>query len=137
MEYKIKVTTGFGADEKFTIDAQEAHKAYYLFNNPDERGTFKNGVAITGSRIQGIMPDWHAIMGWNPTHKLNDDDWNEIKRHGIDTKMNNILSIARDVAKLAERNTQMLTEPLTQLRKALPENLVATEIKELSERFKP
>lgn len=138
MKYKIKVTTGFGADEKFTIEAEEAHKAYYLFNNPDARGTFKNGVAVVGSKIQGIMPDWNAIMGWNPTHKLTDEDWNEIRSKGVDIKMNNIIAFARDTAKLAEQSPLILEQSLTEIKllQTKSENPLDDGIKELADKFK-
>ena len=43
-DLKIKIITGFRKDQYYTIDAEEAHKAYYLFLNPEERGVFNNGV---------------------------------------------------------------------------------------------
>jgi hypothetical protein len=132
MEYKIKITTGFSEDEKFTIEPKEAHKAYYLFNNPTKRGTFSNGVAVTGNQIRSIQPDYHATMGWNPSHKLDDDDWNEIRGKGVDNKLRNILSIARDVAKLAEQDNLLLEKPLNEIKKEKTNNTVWGRYKSFS-----
>lgn len=136
---KIKITTGFSADEKFIIDSDEAHKAYYLFNNPEIRGTFSNGVAIIGKNIQGIQPAYNETMGWNPTHKLDDDDWNDIHSKGMDKKLSLCLEKARNVAKLAEKNLVLLETPLSEI-KSLPktekQNLLDEGIKSLSEKFK-
>lgn len=110
----VKITIGYGADEKFTIDMEEAHKAYFLFNNPDKRGIFSNGVAMVGKNIHSIQPDYHATMGWNPTHKINGDDWNQMKSLGIDEEMKNFLSGAKDVARLAEKDIKLLEKPVSQ-----------------------
>lgn len=121
MNYKIKLTTGFREDQYYTIDIQEAHKAYYLFNHPDERGTFKNGVAIRGMDIRSIEPNWNAIMGYNPTYKLESEDWNEIRGKGIDTKVRDLLTKARDIAKLENPPKDILEKPLLEAIKLLPE----------------
>ena len=116
---KIKITTGFNEDQKFTIDSEESHKAYYIFNNPDKRGTFNNGVALIGKDIRSIMPDYNSEMGWNPTHKLDDDDWNELRAKGVDVKMRNILEEAKKVSYLAEKNPQILNTPLSETKNKL------------------
>ncbi len=135
----IKITTGFNADEKFIIDSEEAHKAYYLFNNPELRGTFKNGVAIVGRDIRSIQPAWNESMGWNPSHKLDDDDWNDIRSKGVDTKINKLLLKASDVARLAEKNLSLLEEPLTEIQISLPtaqHNQIGEEMRSLADKFK-
>ena len=135
---KIKITTGFSADEKFIIDSDEAHKAYYLFNNPEMRGTFSNGVAIIGKNIQGIQPAWNESKGWNPTHKLDDDDWNDIRRTGLDERMEKILAKARDVAHIAENNLKLLEQDLSEIQVILPtekNTKLLEETKNLSDKF--
>ena len=95
---KIKIITGFRKDQHYTIEADEAHKAYYLFLNPQERGIFKNGVALIGQNIQGIEPDYNATMNWNPDHVLDGNDWNEIKKQGIEKELKDILQLGKEVA---------------------------------------
>lgn len=119
MNYKIKMITGFRRDQEYSIDADEAHKAYYLFLHPDERGIFKNGIAIRGQDIQEIAPDYHGTMGWNPTHNLDNDDWNDMRNKGVDIKLRNILSMAKEVAYLAE--PQDISKPLSQLGSKFPQ----------------
>lgn len=99
---KVKVITGFRKEQHYTIDAEEAHRAYYLFLNPEERGIFSNGVALVGKNIQGIEPDYHTTMGWNQTHTLDGNDWNDIRRRGIDRELRDKLYAANQVAKLGD-----------------------------------
>jgi hypothetical protein len=101
MSYHFKILTGFRKDQFYSIDADEAHKAYYLFLNPEQRGVFKNGVALMGQSITGIEPDYNAIMGWNPTHQLGDDDWNDIRSKGVDKTVRLLTERAKTVAQEA------------------------------------
>lgn len=94
----IKIILGFRRDQEFSIDAKEAHKAYYLFRNPTERGTFSTGLAITGSQIQRIEPDYNATMGWHPDYQLTGEDHEAIQAEGIDQKLRRIMSSANDIA---------------------------------------
>lgn len=112
-KYKIKIVCGFRKDQEFTIDANEAHKAYYLFNHPDKRGTFNNGLALKGSDIQRIEPDYNATMGWNPTHQLTGDDWNEIHSSGVMAKFQIIMASAKDIGR--HGLIEDLKEPLVYL----------------------
>jgi hypothetical protein len=98
----VKLITGFRKDQEHSIDASEAHKAYYLFLHPEMRGVFSNGLAVTGSDIKGIVPDWNGTMGWNPSHILDQDDWTEIRKRNLDTKMRNILARAKEIATLGK-----------------------------------
>jgi len=108
----IKIISGFREEQYYIIQDHEAHKAYYLFNNPEARTTFENGVALIGKNIQGIEPAYNETMGWNPTHKLDNDDWNDIREKGIDKKLRDILYEAKNVALLAENNPELLKEKL-------------------------
>ncbi len=90
---KIKIICGFRKDQQYTLDISEAHKAYYLFLHPDERGIFENGLALVGRQIQAIEPDYHATMGWNQSHILDGYDWGEIRSQGIEKKMQQALAI--------------------------------------------
>lgn len=113
---QIKLIIGFRQDQYLIIDSEEAHKAYYLFLHPEERGVFKNGVALIGKNIQGIEPAYNETMGWNPTHQLDDDDWNDIRKKEIDIKMRDMLAEAKKVSYLIEKNPRMLNEPLSELK---------------------
>lgn len=95
---KVKIIVGFRKDQTHTIDADEAHKAYYLFMNPEARAIFKSGLALIGSDVRGIEPDYNATMGWNPDHNLAGEDWNEIRKIGADNDLRDILNLAKDVA---------------------------------------
>lgn len=112
-KYKLKIICGFRQDQEYTIDANEAHKAYYLFNNPELRGTFDNGLAVKGGDIQRIVPDYHSTMGWNPTHKLDSDDMNVLRAEGVVDKIQEIMSKAKEVARLAQ--PEDITTPLLTL----------------------
>lgn len=110
-DLKIKLIVGFRRDQEKTISAEEAHKAYYLFLNPSERGVFDNGLALRGADIQEIEPDYNATMGWNPAHNLDADDWNELRNLGIERKIRSMLVAGKTVAALpdAERPDMSLT----------------------------
>jgi hypothetical protein len=127
MKYYIQVTTGFREDQITTIPMQEAHKAYYLFKNPTERGVFDCGVALVGRNIQEIKPDWHATMGWNPEHEIDTDDWNEIEGKGVGKTMKELLKVAKQVGELMKENISLKDLELKDAMKFLPQN-EATEI---------
>lgn len=117
-KYKIKIVCGFRKEQEFTIDANEAHKAYYLFNHPEKRGTFNHGLAIKGSDISRIEPDYNATMGWNHTHTLTSDDWNEIHQSGVLQKMKQIMAGAKEIGKFGK--PEDFTKPLIELREKFP-----------------
>jgi hypothetical protein len=95
---KVKIIGGFRKDQHYTIDGDEAHKAYHLFLNPDRRAIFKNGLAIIGADVRGIEPDYNATMGWNADHVLGGEDWNEIRVKGINKELRDVLTLAKEVA---------------------------------------
>lgn len=95
---KVRVVTGFRKDQGFTISAEEAPKAYFLFLNPEARTIFDNGQAVVGKDIKAIEPDYNASMGWNATHPLDSDDWNYIRSSGIDRELRGALHTAKNVA---------------------------------------
>lgn len=95
---KIRIVCGFRKDQTYSIDGDEAHKAYQLFMNPDERAIFKNGLAVIGKDVQRIEPDYQGTMGWNSDHVLQGEDWNEIKLKGIDREIRELMELAKNVA---------------------------------------
>ena len=114
---RIKIIGGFRKDQEYSISSEEAHKAYYLFLHPDERGIFEDGLAIKGDQIQEIVPDYNGTMGWNPTHILDSDDWNEIRRRGVDRGLRDLLYHAKQIATLPNPRINM---PLSEILKLLP-----------------
>ena len=95
--YKIKIISGFRRDQEISIDASEAHKAYYLFFNPEKSACFNNGVCLVGADVRAIKPDYNGTMGWNPTYVLTNDDWNELRNNGVERKMKKVLSLGKEV----------------------------------------
>lgn len=95
---KIKIIGGFRKDQHYSISAEEAHKAYILFMNPNQRAIFKNGLAIIGQDVRGIEPDYNGSMGWNAEHQLDEYDWNDIRSKGIDRELRDVLDLAKNVA---------------------------------------
>lgn len=111
---KIKLVTGFRNDQFTIIDSEEAHKAYYLFTHPEERAIFSNGVAVIGKNIQEIVPAYNETMGWNPTHKLDDYDWEELRGTGVENKLRNVLSEAKQISYLMESNISLSNKKLSE-----------------------
>lgn len=116
----VRITTGFSENQQFNIGIEEAHKAYFLFRNPEKRGVFDNGIALIGRDIRTIQPDWHASMGWNPTHKLDDDDWNEINAK-VKDELKTLMEKANDVSYLIEGNPALMATTLSEAIKLLPD----------------
>lgn len=119
MTLKIKIITGFRKEQEHSIDSDEAHKAYFLFLNPEHRTVFANGLALRGSEIQRIEPDYQGTMGWNPSYPLGPDDWNEIRRRGVDVELKNLLSIAHVIGKQGAPGDMLLT--MTEVMQKYPE----------------
>lgn len=115
----IKINIGFREDQYVLIENSEAHKAYYLFSNPEARSVFENGTVLIGRNIQSIEPAYNESMGWNPTHKLDADDWNEIRKKGIDIKFRDLFTEAKEISYLAEKDQSILNKPLREARKIL------------------
>lgn len=115
MKYKIKLVTGFNDDQKYTIDAEESHKAYYLFRNPEKRGVFSNGLALVGKSILAVQPDYHATMGWNVSHRLDDDDWNELHGKGVVGHLKKLMGKGSEISYLIEQQPELLGKSLYEI----------------------
>lgn len=131
---KIKLITGFRKDQQYSVDAEEAHKAYYLFLNPEKRGVFSNGLALLGADIRRIEPDWHGTMGWNPTHDMDDMDWVQIRDSGIDKKVNAMLEKGKSAAYELVTRPELLSLSLSQVE--LTPNIFLEGSKQLADKFK-
>jgi len=134
----IKLICGYREDQEHSIPLEEAHKAYRLFQHPEERAIFSNGLALVGKDIKQIVPDYHSTMGWNSTHQLDGDDWNELKAKGIDRELRDGLALASQVSRLVEEkhDPSILNKPLSEVIKLLPEVKTRNEAKELADKFK-
>lgn len=101
-------------DDFVIVKNSEAHKAFYLFLNPEARVIFEDGSTVIGKNIKLIEPAWNEIMGWHPTHKLTGDDWGDINRLGIKQKMQEVTTKARDVAVAMKHNPQLASKKLSE-----------------------
>lgn len=112
MIHKIKIVMKFrGVNEViYSIPADEAHKAYYLFVNPHKRTIFNNGLAIKGEDIERIEPDVIGTMGWNQGYKLSPED--NLETQGIKRKLEKICWIASQVGK---SDNPQLDDPLSKV----------------------
>lgn len=131
---KFKVIVGFRDDQFYTIDESEIHKAYYLFMMPEARTIFSDGVALIGKNICGIEPDYHSTMGWNRTHKLESDDFNEMRNKGVLKKFTAVMSKGKEVAELATKNNELLRLPLGEIE--TQKSLVTPMAKLLADKMK-
>jgi hypothetical protein len=140
MKYYIKVITGFREDQQHTIPMQEAHKAYYLFKNPEARGVFNNGVALIGKNIQEIIPDWNTTMGWYGTHKVDANDWEQLKNEGVEEKMKLLIQKAKECGDLLLEQPRLIEEKMENVIKLLPDNqttqLISGATKMLAQKYK-
>lgn len=92
MHYKIK--TGYGELDFVPIDQSELETAFYAFLS-ESKAIFKQGV-VRGKDIISISPDYHKVMNWNYTHKLDVDDFAELRSKGIENKAMNLLETAKE-----------------------------------------
>ena len=78
MIYYFTVYTRNFKHPEIDIEESELEKAQYaMMTGGNTNVTFKSGWVIA-SEITQIMPNYGKTMGWNPEHKLDKDDWNEI-----------------------------------------------------------
>lgn len=96
--FKIRIGYGKEDDRYISIGEGELESALHCFIT-DSKGVFKNGVC-RGSDIISITEDWHKEMGWNETHVIIDDDWNELKAKGITGKYTGVLAQAKENVQL-------------------------------------
>lgn len=73
MMRKYKVMVGY--KDFISIDEGELEKALTAFATG--QGAIFNQGAV--SNISAILPDYHAMMGWNPGYTLGPEDWAQIR----------------------------------------------------------
>lgn len=113
MKAKI-ITKRYGKEYEYSIDMNDAHKAWYLFYNPTARAVFNNGsLGLRGEDVVSVEIDPVGTMGWNPTHRMDSDDWNEVRGKQLDYRLRNTLSAANQVSQ--DCLPEDLRKPLDQL----------------------
>ncbi len=119
---KLKLIVGFRKEQHYTIEAEEAHKAYYLFLNPDKRAVFSNGVAVIGQDIRGIQPDFNAMMGWSPDYTPDGYDWNDFKVKKLKSECQEIMMNAKLIATqmISQNDMKQINLPLSEVMLSLP-----------------
>jgi hypothetical protein len=107
------IKTGYGENDFIRVDnLPDVEKAQYAFLT-EAKVMFSSGQVCRGKDILTIKEDWHKEMGWNPTHEMTDDDWNELKQKGIENKYLGQLALAKDnVHTLLEaKRTDLIGKP--------------------------
>ena len=65
---------------------------------------------LDGKYIISITEDFHSPMGWNKSHKLEDEDWNELRQNGVldyyEGKINSAKQNVQDL--IASGNTNLI-----------------------------
>lgn len=114
------ITKRFGKEYEYAIDMDEAHKAWYLFFNPTARAVFNKGtLGLRGEDVVSVLIAPVDSMGWNPTHKMDEDDWNEVRRKGVDRELRDALASANQIARVCL--PEDLSKTLDQLLEKYPQ----------------
>lgn len=126
-------------DQFIPITGEELHKAFALSLDENGRGLFSGGM-IQGKDIKRIIPDWHREFGWNPSHKLGDDDWNQI--NPLNDGYIKALEKGKYIAEYAIKNNRMdlLRVGASEAYKQVPqltEVKVNPLIEEVTKKFSP
>lgn len=94
----FKVKLGYGKSEYISVGERDAEVAMYAFLNPTARVVL-SGKPVRGQDIITIEEDWHREMGWNPTHQLQGEDWNELKSKGVTEKYAGAMEVIKNRVK--------------------------------------
>lgn len=126
-----KIVFGYKPEEYLEITKDEVQKAYYCFL--EKKDSIFSGGAIKGSNIQRIEPDYHRTMGWNRGYELQNEDYIEIRRKGLDEKMRNFLEMEQKKVGylIATNQTHLIGKSFE-----MPKIEMAPKIKQLSEKMK-
>ncbi len=99
------------------------------------RAVFDAG-AVRGNDIMRIVPDWHAEKGWNRGYKMTPEDYEDIKP--LEKGYQEIYGQAKYLTEYAikEDRRDLLSKPLSEGIKLLPQNPISGEVKKLANKFK-
>lgn len=100
MKLHFKVYTDYS--NYIPIEDDELEKALHAFIKGFPV-VFFNGAA---SRIESIVPDYNATMGWSRGYKLNADDYNEISEAGVDRACKKLFSEKKEKVTYLIKNGQ-------------------------------
>lgn len=114
----FKIITGYNEQQFFRIEADELHKAYFVFMNENSRTIFKNGRTLLHRELLKIEPDVNYVMGWLPDYKLSGEDFKIIEENTICKKMEYDTRLARDVA-YKITSPQQLNMPMYEVAQSL------------------
>lgn len=124
-------------DKDFTnyvpIDETELEKALAAFRFGTS-AIFKNGAL---EKMGDIMPDYNRTMGWNPSHRLDDDDWADIRSKGVDTKLRELNQSTKEkIDYLIETGQQNLIGKNAHVEIPKRSQNISDSVKSLSDKFK-
>jgi len=131
---KFKIVYGFNEGDYLPINENELVKAIALFMEGG-RAVFDAG-AVRGNDIMRIVPDWHAEKGWNRGYKMTPKDYEDIKP--LEKGYQEIYGQAKYLTEYAikEDRRDLLSKPLSEGIKLLPQNPISGEVKKLANKFK-
>lgn len=130
-----KILQGYDPERDIIIREDELERAYGLFMLGG-RWIFSGGP-VDGKNIQTIVEDFHTTMGWNKEYKLGTLDHEELRQKGLDIKMRNALSSAKEkVMYLINSKQQDLIGKSEQIKLPEKNKQFSEEVKSLSDKFK-
>lgn len=89
-----KILQGYEHERDIIIREDELERAFGLFMLGG-RWIFSGGP-VDGKNIQTIVEDFHSTMGWNKEYKLIPEDFEELSTKGIDRKMREAITGAKE-----------------------------------------
>lgn len=100
---KYKIVFGYNEGDYLPINGNELHKAIALFMEGNGKALFESG-AIRGQDIIRIVPDWHAVKGWNRGWKMTTEDYDSIK--SLEADYREAYNRAKYIAEIAIRDNK-------------------------------